>query len=214
MSVLSSLKLVAAKRPQAMPAIQVRRNKLSNKLYEQIKLATALSEGKNYSPLRLRTFRNKETGEIKTRTVEPWVLRSIAGQWLVLGYDEYRKEARNFMLRRIVSPVTQVLDSKKSPLTFDAPEQSVLDEAVEALNKHAKSQEAVLSITPGSEAWFRYELDLVPNKKDTIHKMNYHDVFVLAEQLREYADQIEVLEPKKLSELVSDGFRKVAEAHG
>jgi len=159
-------------------------------------------------------YRNPETGEIKTRTVEPWVLRSIAGQWLVLGYDEYRKEARNFMLRRIVSPVTQVLDSKKSPLTFDAPEQSVLDEAVEALNKHAKSQEAVLSITPGSEAWFRYELDLVPNKKDTIHKVNYHDVFVLAEQLREYADQIEVLEPKKLSELVRDGFRKVADAHG
>jgi len=66
MSVLSSLKLVAAKRPQAMPAIQVRRNKLSNKLYEQIKLATALNEGKTYNPLRLRTFRNKETGEIKT----------------------------------------------------------------------------------------------------------------------------------------------------
>jgi len=47
MSVLSSLKLVAAKRPQAMPTIQVRRNKLGKQLFEQIKLATALSEGKN-----------------------------------------------------------------------------------------------------------------------------------------------------------------------
>ena len=77
MSVLSSLKLVAAKRPQSMPAIQVRRNKLSNKLYEQIKLATALNEGKTYTPLRLRTFRNKETGEIKSIDV-PQRIRQLA----------------------------------------------------------------------------------------------------------------------------------------
>lgn len=159
-------------------------------------------------------YRNPETGEIKTRTVEPWVLRSIGGQWLVLGYDEFRKEPRNFMLRRIVSPVTQVLDSKRNPVTFEAPEQDVLDAAVESLNEHAKSQEAVLNITPGSEAWFRYEMDLVEDKKDTIHRMNYHDVYVLAEQLREYADQIEVLEPKQLAELVREGFRKVADLHG
>ena len=84
MSVLSSLKLVAAKRPQAMPAIQVRRNKLSNKLYEQIKLATALSEGKTYSPLRLRTFRNKETGEIKSvdvpQRIRQWWFTSDTGK--------------------------------------------------------------------------------------------------------------------------------------
>lgn len=159
-------------------------------------------------------YRNPETGGIKTRTVEPWVLRSIGGQWLVLGYDEYRKEPRNFMLRRIVSPVTQVLDSKKAPVTFEAPAQEVLDEAVESLNEHARNQEAVLNITPGSEAWFRYELDLVADKNDTLHRMNYHDVYVLAEQLREYADQIEVIEPKQLADLVRAGFRKVADLHG
>jgi len=84
MSVLSSLKLVVAKRPQAMPAIQVRRNKLSNKLYEQIKLAKALNEGKTYSPLRLRTFRNKETGEIKTievpQRIRQWWFTSDTGK--------------------------------------------------------------------------------------------------------------------------------------
>ena len=84
MSVLNSLKLVAAKRPQAMPAIQVRRNKLSNKLYEQIKLATALNEGKTYNPLRLRTFRNKETGELKTvevaQRIRQWCFTSETGK--------------------------------------------------------------------------------------------------------------------------------------
>ena len=63
MSVLSSLKLVAAKRPQAMPTIQVRRNKLGKQLFEQIKLATALREGKTYAPLQLRNVRNKESGD-------------------------------------------------------------------------------------------------------------------------------------------------------
>jgi hypothetical protein len=36
----------------------------------------------------------------------------------------------------------------------------------------------------------------------------------LAEQLREYADQIEVVEPKELATLVELGFRKVADLHG
>ena len=39
MSVLSSLKLVSAKRPTQMPSVQIRRNKLIGKLHQQIQLA-------------------------------------------------------------------------------------------------------------------------------------------------------------------------------
>jgi len=158
-------------------------------------------------------YRNPETGEVKTRTLQPWVLRQIAGQWLVLGFDEFRNEARNFMLRRIVSPVTPAKSGKEIK-AFEVPTQEVIDSAVASLNEHAKQQEAVLAIAPNSEAWFRYELDLVANRKDNIHRLNYHDVHVLAEQLREYADQIEVLEPRKLAELVTAGFRRVVDLHG
>jgi hypothetical protein len=84
MSVLSSLKLVAAKRPQAMPTIQVRRNKLGKQLFEQIKLATALSEGKTYAPLQLRNVRNKESGEVKAieiaRRIRQWWFISETGK--------------------------------------------------------------------------------------------------------------------------------------
>lgn len=62
---LSGLKFVAAKRPTQVPAVQVRRNKLSNKLYEQIKLATALRDGTIYAPMRMRSVRDSETGELK-----------------------------------------------------------------------------------------------------------------------------------------------------
>ena len=84
MSVLSSLKLVAAKRPQAMPTIQIRRNKLGKQLFEQIKLATALSEGKTYAPLQLRNVRNKESGEVKAieiaRRIRQWWFISETGK--------------------------------------------------------------------------------------------------------------------------------------
>lgn len=66
MSALSSLKLVAAKRPQQMPQIQVRRNKLVGKIHHQIKLAEALSAGTTYAPTRLRSIRDRHTGEVKT----------------------------------------------------------------------------------------------------------------------------------------------------
>lgn len=75
-AILNCLKFVAAKRPTQMPAVQVRRNKLSKKLYEQIKLATALRDGSSYAPTHLRSVRDRETGEIK-RIEQPKRLR----QW-------------------------------------------------------------------------------------------------------------------------------------
>ena len=65
MSALSSLKLVAAKRPTQIPSVQIRRNKLLNKLQHQLKLAEALSRGETYAPLRLRSVRDKDTNEMK-----------------------------------------------------------------------------------------------------------------------------------------------------
>jgi proteasome accessory factor B len=157
-------------------------------------------------------YRNPKTGEIETRVLQPWLMRQIAGAWLVLGFDEVRDAARNFMLRRIVSKVEVVTEGREARV-FEMPEQSIIDAAVKDLDDHAKSQVAVLKVVQGSEAWFRYELDLASNKKDHLLKLNYHDLYVLAEQLREYADQIEVIEPQELATLVEIGFRKVADLH-
>jgi hypothetical protein len=65
MSVLSSLKLVSAKRPTQMPSVQIRRNKLIGKLHHQIQLAQALSRGESDAPLRLRSVKDKYTQEVK-----------------------------------------------------------------------------------------------------------------------------------------------------
>lgn len=66
MSALSNLKLSNAKRPQAMPAVLIRRNKLVKKLYEQIQLAQAQEAGDTYTAKRLKNVRDAETGLTKT----------------------------------------------------------------------------------------------------------------------------------------------------
>jgi proteasome accessory factor B len=158
-------------------------------------------------------YRIPKTGEVQTRTLQPWLIRQIEGQWLVLGFDEMREAPRNFMLRRIASKV-RTIPNGKEVRSFEAPEQAQIDKAVADLNEHAQSQQASLIVKPGSEAWFRYELDLVKNNKAGELSLKYFDIYVLAEQLREYADQIEVVQPKELADLVKDGFRKVADLHG
>jgi len=76
MSAFNGLKLVAAKRPQTASPIIQRRKKLSNQLLEQIELARASAEGKTYAPVRLRSVKDKLTGERKTveaaKRVKQW----------------------------------------------------------------------------------------------------------------------------------------------
>lgn len=87
MSVLSSLKLISAKRPSALAPIQVRRNKLINKLMEQIALASALKDGTTYAPKRMRNIKNGETGEIRSvevaKRVRPWFFTADSGKVVV-----------------------------------------------------------------------------------------------------------------------------------
>ena len=84
MSALNGLKLVIAKRPQAVSPIVQRRNKLSNKLWEQIELARASAEGKTYAPMRMRTVKDKVTGERKTfeaaKRVKQWWFIAESGR--------------------------------------------------------------------------------------------------------------------------------------
>jgi hypothetical protein len=76
MSAFNALKLVSARRPQTAPPIVQRRNKLSNQLWEQIELARAAAEGVAYAPIRLRTVKDKITGERRTieaaKRVKQW----------------------------------------------------------------------------------------------------------------------------------------------
>jgi hypothetical protein len=84
MSKLSNLKLVATKKPTNIPAIQVRRNKLSSKLWEQIQLAKSQIDGKPFVVTKFRSFTDKETGIRKQlevpKRLKPWWFISESGK--------------------------------------------------------------------------------------------------------------------------------------
>ncbi len=62
MSNLSTLKLVAVKKPTHIPALQHRRNKLSAKLWEQINLAQSQIDGKPFVVMKFRSVKDVDTG--------------------------------------------------------------------------------------------------------------------------------------------------------
>ena len=76
MSTLATLKLTAQQKPTHATPVQLRRNKLALRLWEQEQLALAHSTGSQYSPIKLRTVTDADTGarkQIEThKRVKPW----------------------------------------------------------------------------------------------------------------------------------------------
>lgn len=87
MSALANLKLIAAKRPVQMPPVVQRRNKLANRIGEQIELAKAKQDGKLYAPMKQRTVKDEETGETKTvqvpKRIKEWWFVADSGKTCV-----------------------------------------------------------------------------------------------------------------------------------
>ncbi len=84
MSAFNTLKLVSAKRPQTAAPIVLRRNKLSNQLHEQIELARWQADGKTYAPTRVRSIKDKHTGDRKlveaVKRVKQWWFVADSGR--------------------------------------------------------------------------------------------------------------------------------------
>jgi hypothetical protein len=90
MSTLDSLTLVTITKPAKLPAVVQRRNKLSDKIWEQIQLANAKSNGGTYAPLKSKRLKDTE-GNIKLlevpKRIKPWWFTAENGKvCLVLRY--------------------------------------------------------------------------------------------------------------------------------
>jgi proteasome accessory factor B len=141
--------------------------------------------------------------DFSVRNIEPWSLQNIAGQWLLIGFDLDREQPRNFLLRRIVSEI-DIQD-----VSFDAPESAEITKTLADLELHKLSQTAKLKTSAASAAWFHF--DLAANQ--TEFEVNFMDLYLFAEELMEFADEIEVIEPKQLADLIRENLQKVGDAH-
>lgn len=160
--------------------------------------------------LEVRFEYRRPDGSVATRHVQPWVMRNIDGQWLLMCWDLGRREVRNFLLKRIVSKVNFVKENDEE-VVFEAPAALEINAAIEDLRQFTASQTAVLRIKRDSRAWFHFQIDSQEAFAEI--ELEYMDLHLLAEDLRDFGADIKVLRPKQLVETVTAGFEKVASAH-
>ena len=77
MATLATLKLSTAVKPTHMPAVQLRRNKLAKRLWEQTELAKAQQSGAQFFVTKFRSVVENDTGmrkqvEVNTRIKQWW----------------------------------------------------------------------------------------------------------------------------------------------
>lgn len=84
MNALAGLKLTAVKKPTQLPQVQQRRNKLLKRIWEQVELAKAEQNGEMFSVMRLRSYKDSESGlrkQVEThKRVKAWWFVSDNGK--------------------------------------------------------------------------------------------------------------------------------------
>jgi proteasome accessory factor B len=157
-------------------------------------------------------YRKPGQGKVESRHVVPWSLQNIDGQWLLISFDLDRGEQRIFLLKRIVSRVSITEDE------YESADPESLKIILDDLANFTQGQVAELEIEPDSEAWFHFDSitasvtegsDLASNR----FKIHYQDLYLLAEDLREYGTDVRVIEPVELAEAIRSGLMKVVADH-
>jgi len=142
MSALSTLKLVAVKKPSHMPAIVIRRNKLSSKLWEQIQLAKSQLEGTPFVVMKYRSMVDRETGLRKQvelpKRIKPWWFQSEQGKVCVsVKYGSWTIELAKG------KPSVEVANAQDLIKTLEtiksAVEAGELDAQIETASAHLRS---------------------------------------------------------------------------
>ena len=76
MSALSKLKFISMERQENSNPLLIKRQKLANKISEQIQLAKATLSGKKFKPVKVRKITDLETGEQRDvevpKRLKPW----------------------------------------------------------------------------------------------------------------------------------------------
>lgn len=84
MSTLNTLKLTDAKKPNQVPQVLQRRNKLAKRVWQQIELAKAHEQGTQFRITKFKSYTDSETGlrkQIETQIlVKQWWFTTDAGK--------------------------------------------------------------------------------------------------------------------------------------
>jgi hypothetical protein len=142
MSTFTALKFTAAQKANTVSAVQVRRNKLAQRLAEQASLAKAVQAGTQFTATRLRTVKDEQTGERTAvevnKKVKAWWFTAENGK-LALSV---RYGARQLELAKGKYAI-EVANERELLATLDVVREAVLagqlDAAIEAVSNKVRA---------------------------------------------------------------------------
>ncbi len=142
MSSLANLNLVADIKQRHMAVIQVRRNKLSSRLWEQLMLAKSQIDGTPFVVTRFRSYTDRETGQRKQieipKRLKPWWFVSEEGK--VCFSVKYGSQILELAKGKMSVQVDSAADLVKAIEQLKkAVEEGALDAQIEQAGKHLSS---------------------------------------------------------------------------
>jgi proteasome accessory factor B len=94
---------------------------------------------------------------------------------------------------------------------YEKPAPEHLEKALRDLEELVEKQIATIRLKPESEAWIHFNGGSGQSASDI--KIHYQDLYLLAEELRDYGADVTVLSPIELVKEVRRGFEQVASDH-
>jgi proteasome accessory factor B len=147
--------------------------------------------------------------EARLRTVAPIALIQHQGRWLLHAEDQDAGGTRNFLLRRIVTPVTTT--NTKYP-AFD---QSATKAALDELEAIWDERTTTVEVEPGSDASTRLEKRKGTVRHDeTSLTLHYSDFDLFADELAGYGPEVLVISPPEMRAAVRSRLARTAADHG
>lgn len=147
--------------------------------------------------------------DARRRTVEPIALIQHRGRWLLHAHDRDAEGTRNFLLRRIVSPVTVTTKG------YTAYPPEATERARHELEEIWAARTAELRVEPGSDAETRLSKRRDSRRTDDgALIVHYTDAELLADELAAHGPEVLVVSPPELRDSVRARLLRTAEDHG
>ncbi len=146
--------------------------------------------------------------EARTRSVAPIALIQREGRWMLHGQDQDADGTRNFLLRRIVSPITTT-NTRYEPFPPAA-----TDEAKAELDDIWQQRTAVVEVESGSDADTRLGKREGTTRVGASLELHYSDLDLFADELAGYGPEVLVQSPPELRAAVIERLTRTAADHG
>jgi proteasome accessory factor B len=146
--------------------------------------------------------------EPRRRELEPFALVQHGGRWMLTAHEPSTGGDKNYLLSRIVGPVTQ-FEAGQHPAPAGAGERALAE-----LDRIWAERTATIAVTPGSDAERR-----LGRRRDTsvgaggVLVLHYVDPQILAEELAAFGPEVRVVEPTDLRERVTARLRVLVADH-